>query len=237
MSDYKAKPKPPTNALGEFTLRWTAPPEENAVVRFDKKQEPTLSVRVKDNRPGFIVRTNIEGDRDYGKIEADTDSNTFFTILETMRTIAEDEEFRGAYEFECKGYFWGPQGRSEKPGVKAAVVVGRDSEGVLFISVTSGKRPRIKFAIRPSQWFGVKLNGEDVSRAKMSSLYAKGQVNLLSKLVAQILEKEFVSYEQIKQRKEAAKQNRGGGGGGYQKPQASQAPAEPKSDFDEDIPW
>lgn len=237
------RPKVHSNSLRDYKVRWTAEPQEGAVVKYDRPQEPTLSISVVDNQPRFTVYTNIEGDKNNGKIEGNMDAFTFSAVMAALKTVAENPDFKGAYEFENKGYFFGPQGRSEKPGVLSTTLVGRDGEGVVFLALKSGKRPNIKFSIRPSNWHSLKRNGEELSRAEVSSIYALGQANLLTKLVAQIIHDEHKSYEEIKERKEKNRQSRQGGGGGgyggnggnnsYSKPKAPEA----NKDFDDDIPW
>jgi len=231
------------NVLNEFKLRFTCPPLENAVVRYDRKQEPTMSISIVDNQPRLTVYTNVEGDRDNGRIEGNMDTYTFYAFLEALKMVADDEEFKGAITIDNLGYFFGASGKSDKPGVKSQTVIGRDSDGCVFVSLISGKRPKAKFVLNPSEWHSWSRNGEKLSRSEMSSIYAKGQVNVISKLVARVLGDEFISYQDIKARKDANRANRGNGngggqggnGGGYNKP--APKPAAENNDFDNDIPW
>lgn len=238
MSQQKKK-----NALTEFKLRLTCPPLEGALVKWDRPQEPTFAVGVVDNQPRFTVYTNVDGDKDNGRIEGNMDSFTFYAVLAAIRKVAKDDSFKGAMEISNRGHYWSAGKRSDEPGIKSTTVVGRDGEGSVFISLTAGKnRPMAKFVFKPTEFHGWSRGGEAMSRSEVTSLYALGQADLMGKLVANILVDEHITYEEIKARKEANKRNNGGGGGyngGGNKPAGGgyNAPKPDNSDFDKDIPW
>lgn len=230
----------PQNVLNEFKLRMTCAPLEGAIVKWDKPQTPTMAISIKDNQVVLTVYTNVEGDKDNGRIQAEMDTFTFYGIMEAIRTIADDKTFAGALTIDNMGHFFTGGGRSEKPGILSQTVIGRDSEGSVFISLISGKRPKAKFVFRPSGLHNWSRNGEPLSRAETSEIYARGQANVLSKLVARVLGDEFISYQDLKARRDANKAARqgGGGGGNYQKPQnQSQGAPSSGNDHDDDIPW
>lgn len=240
-----------SNALMEAKLRLVAPPHEKAVVKYDRPQQPTLQVRVRDNQPGFVVYTNVEGDKDNGRIEAALDAPTFYAIMTAIELMADNPDAEPLM-FECKGYAFIGGKRSDKPLTKCHVVLARDrNTGALSICLKpyDKSRPLIPFAFGPSEWHNVcDRTGAVVPTAEYSRLYAKGWARLQQSLVAQVLMTEHVSADELRAKREANKAARGGGngggnynrnngggnGGGYNnRPAAAPAPA----DMDDDIPW
>lgn len=239
-----------SNALAEAKLRLVAPPHEKAVVKYDRPQQPTLTVRVKDNQPRLVVYTNVEGDKDNGKIEAALDAPTFYAIAEAIGIMADNPDAEPLM-FECKNYVFVGGKRSDKPLTVCHVVLARDrNTGALSICLKpyDKSRPLIPFAFGPTEWHNVcDRNGAVVPTQEYSRLYAKGWAGLMKMLVASVLVTEHVSAEELRAKREANRAARGGGNGGggnynrgnnnnggyNQRPAA--APA--ADDVDNDIPW
>lgn len=200
------------NLLSEFKLRLTAEPLDGAIERNGRRQEPQLTISVYDNQPRFTVYTNVEGDKQNGKIEGNMDSFTFYAVMQAIRDVVADPDSPG-YAIENKGHFFSKEnGRSEKPGVKSRTVIGRNERGEIFIGVIANNRPKAQFFFRPSEYHTfINKDGTPTSPAKVSEVYAKSYARLMEQAVMQVLASEYISYDQIKARKEA---NRGGGGGG-----------------------
>lgn len=251
------------NLLNEFKLRLVAEPLEGAMEFGGRRKEPQLAISVYDNQPRFTVYTNVQDDKQNGRIEGNMDSQTFFAVMQAIREVASDPS-HGGFAVENKGHFFSKEnGRSEKPGVKSRTVIGRNERGEIFIGVVANNRPKVQFIFKPSEYHTfINKDGTPTSVATVSELYAKGYVKLMEKAVVAILDKEFISYEEIKARKEANRQggggyNKGGSGGGnynrgngnnsggynknssagkggYQKPAPA---AEPAATYDDDFPF
>ncbi len=209
------------NALKERKLKLQADPLDNAQQRNGRSMAPTLTVAVVDNQPRFTVYTNVEGDKQNGKIEGNMDSYAFYAVMEAIRRVAR-KEVTHSLLIPNKGFFFDPQTkkRSEQPIVKSKTVVGRDEQGRVFIGLAAKGRPFAKFIFSPGEYHGMEdENGKPVSAELSSSFWAMAFANLLEKMVAAVLVDEFVSQEELDAKREANKQNnRGGGGGGnYQR--------------------
>lgn len=260
MSDYNGSyaKKKKGNALAEYKLRLQADCLDNAVVRNGVPQQPTLTVSVHDNQPRFTVYTNVEGDRQDGRIEGNMDANTFFAVMSAIKRFALDPNYNGGKPVYItnKGYFFGAEGKSDKPGVKSTTIVGLTSEGAVYIALVAKNRPNARFIFRPTEWHDmINSSGEPMSVAAVSSLYAEAYANMITNLVSEVLVDEYISWEEIKERKAQNANNRGKGGGnrgggysggnrgGYSGNRGggdggqSTGGTAPKEDFDNDIPW
>lgn len=208
------------NALKERKLKLQADPLDNAQQRNGRSMPPTLAVSVVDNQPRFTVYTNVEGDKQNGKIEGNMDSYTFYAVMEAIRRVARNE-VNDSIVIPNKGFFFDPQTkkRSEQPIVKSKTVVGRDEQKRVFVGLAAKGRPFAKFIFGPSEFHAMEDgNGKLVTAEQSSSLWAVAFANILEKMVANVLVDEFVSQEELDAKREANKQqNRGGGGGGYQR--------------------
>lgn len=250
-----------SNALMDNKLRLTAPAHEKAVIKFDRPQQPTLAVRIKDNQPRFLVYTNVEGDKDNGRLEAAMDAFTMAAILEAVIEMADNPDAEPMM-FECKNFVYPGGKRSETPVVVNWVVVAHDrNTGCLSIAIKAydKARPLIVFPIMPTEYHNVcDRNGNVVDNKTTSRLYAKGWAKWIGSIVQQLLVNDHLSADEIKARKEAAAAARGGNGGGggynkggynkggqqgggnggYNKGGYNNRPAAaPAAEVDDDIPW
>jgi hypothetical protein len=249
------------NALKEYKMSLMADAAENAIEQNGRTQTPRMTIQVVDNQPRLTVYTNVKDDANKGIIEGNMDTYTFAAMLQAVRDVANDPANPGI-RIPNKGYFFKGGERSEKPGVKSTTVVGRDSDGNVYIALIANNRPNIRFKFLPSEWHDgiMDAKGNVLSTAMVSKMYAVGYANVVEKLVAQILVTEHTTPDEIKARKEAnkanfGKGNRPGGGGGYNGGGSGfkrdgnsnyrnnnsgggggSAPAA-EADFDEDIAW
>lgn len=216
---------PKGNALKERKLKLQADPLDNAQQRNGRSMAPSLTIAVVDNQPRFTVYTNVEGDKQNGKIEGNMDAYTFYAVMQVIRDIASNKfvdpetgKPADSALIPNKGFFFDPQTkkRSESAVVKSKTIVGRDEHKRLFIGLAAKGRPFAKFIFGPSEFHAMEdKNGKPLSSELSSNFYGMAFANLLEKMVAQILVDEFVSQEDLDAKREANKQqNRGGGGGG-----------------------
>lgn len=219
MSDGNQNRQPrKLNALSEYKLRLIGDPVNGA------KRPPTLGFSVNKNQPQIDVRTNVEGDKDYGRISAKLDTPTFFAILAAVQQMAEPGTAPGTKQmFKNKATRF-LNGRRSDPMLDTTVIIGRDNDGVVFIGVTSWEkeRPIIKFPFRPSQMHEmVDGTGAPAPLSKISELFARGWCIAMGALVSEILHAEYVEPPPRDNagggRPQGGGQggNRGGYGGGY----------------------
>ena len=171
------------------------------------------------NNPRITVYTNDPNDQDasknYGKISANLDAPTFFAVL-NMLTKAVDPATPADWRMKIENSnFIFPGGkRSEKPVVVSELIVGKDKDGTIWISVVDFKkdRPRIKFVFGKSDFHRyIHGDGTPLTDAETSVLYAQAYIKMLQIMMGNMLVSCYVEPEPKPQ------QNRGGsgGGGGY----------------------
>lgn len=197
--NFVSKRKP--NALAEYKLRLIGKPVGGA------GRAPTLSMVVVKNQPHIVVRTNVENDKNYGKIEAKLDTLTFFALIEEIERIAAGPNGTRTAISNMGHPFTNGQ-RSKEAKLDTRITVGKTGEGVVWIAVTSWEqgRPVIQFSFTPSQYHNwANADGTPLTEAEVSTRYAKAFTHSMSQLVPFILYSEHVEPEQ---------RNQGGGGGG-----------------------
>lgn len=91
------------------------------------------------------VRTNIEGDKNHGWINADVDVPQGYHILNCLRSMTRESQ---KMSWEVRNYVFGrDKKRSEEPHVVATVTIGVKDDSI-YIAVTDGRdstRPKIAF--------------------------------------------------------------------------------------------
>lgn len=213
------------NVFTEWKMRLAARPQNNASLdQRGNPRAPWLMFSIKNNQPQLTVNTNVENDKDYGKIVGAMDSFTWYAVLEAVRQAAnntmldENGQPTQILSFDCKGYTFFGGKRSDAPVVKSRVLVGRTENDEVFMSVVAQGRPNIQFIFGPGEWHSVSDHtGKALAIPAQAKLYALGYTTMMEQLTAQTMIAEFKTTEQIAAEKEANKQSHGGGGGGYQK--------------------
>lgn len=226
-------PQREKHALDDFKLRLSAEKLPNG------KSRPTLTVTVVNNNPRFVVYTQVEGDKDNGKIQAEVDMQVMYSILEAIEmVIAGPNDNR--FQFVNKNFTWFGGKKSDTPQVLSKIQIGKDNTGVVYISVLSAQndRPKIKFPFGFSNFHQLVRPGTDeaVPESEISVLAAKGWIRLMTELLADV----FVDKWTEPQKKEGGGGggNRGGygGGGGNRGGGGNSYGASSGGDFDDDLP-
>jgi hypothetical protein len=191
------------------------------------------------NNPRLTVYTNVPddqgADKGYGKISANLDMPVFFGFLHLLnQTIAHVGEIKN--KIENKNFIFPGGKRSERPVVVSELWVGKDADGVVWLSVTAKDRPKIKFTFGTSDFHKfVHGDGTPFTDGEMSVAFASGYVNILEKMMTNMAVSHYV--EPVKKDNGGGKgnwnnnqnQNRGGNSGGGR--------SAPASDMSDDIPW
>lgn len=182
MSQKTFKPIPKT-AMDEYKLKLSAPLQDG------QTKAATLSVGLINNSPRINVWTNINGDKDNGRISAPMDSITFIALIGELEKIIDGEN-----DVQVKIV-----NRTGKPGetfVVSTTVLGKDKEGRVFISVVAENRPKIKFTFLPSEWHMLThKDGTPYTESALSVTYAKAWSRLLSSLLPTVLTNYYVQPE------------------------------------------
>jgi len=228
VSDFRPPPRK-KNALDEGKLKIIGEPQNGS------KRRPTLGWSIVKNHPRIDVWTNIDGDKNNGNIRAAMDSPTFFVLLTFLKQAIEAEPgFKQAVE--NMGYTWFQNKRSEETKVLSTTHIGKDKNGIVYISVVAHDRPKIKFDFRSGIYHKLRnADGSDFTKEQDSIAYASAYLGLLSGLVPAVLEGEYVEPPP---RDMNGTGGNGGGGWKGNNNNNSQAPkAAASNDFDDDIPF
>lgn len=168
----------------------------------------SLSFQVtKEGNPRIVVWTNDPNDtQDYGKIQAAMEMKSFFAL---MRMLEEAVEAKGEYreKIDCLNSWYGGQ-KQDVPKVVSSVIVTKDAEGIVALTVSAPRRPNIKFPFALDSFHNfVKGDGSPLGKAEASQRLAKGWVRFLEQVVPLLAVTKYVHPEK--------KDKGNGGGGGY----------------------
>lgn len=215
-----------------------------------------LSFDIFRNNPRVIVATNDPAlknpENQYGRITAALDPVVFFSFLEFIEKCVRSTG-PTKYKIENFNHGYANGQRSQEIEHLSNLIIGRDEEGHIYLSVTSTKAnwPVIKFN------FGfadrryhhvVKGDGSPLSTVETSQLVAMAYYRLLQQLAASVMD---THYEEPPAPQGGFNKGgkpgggygnrqggggggyggqRPGGGGGYQQRAPSEAPAAPSTD-------
>lgn len=144
------------------------------------------------NNPRITVYTNdpndTGADKGYGKINANLDLPVFYMltglITKAIDYVATADKPDWKDKVENKGFTFFGGKKSDKPAVISSVWVGKDKEGVVWISVVAKDRPIIKFSFAPSDFHNfVHGDGTPYTAGEASVLFADGYVTLLENMM------------------------------------------------------
>lgn len=198
---YTAPPRK-KNIVDYAGLRLSAPPQTGS----DKR--PSLAVIVNKNKIRFDVYTNVPNDKGNGNIRADLAPEQFFLFLDAFERVINAPGEDG-YVMDIQDYLWTGQKRSDTPVTKTKLMVRKDKNGVMFISLLSydSERPRIKFNFTVPWKTQLVRNGQEVTEAEISVMVARAYHKTLSSLVPVALTLHFEEPEV----KDKGNNNTGGG--------------------------
>ncbi len=134
-----------------------------------------------NGNPRITVSTNIESDKvnRSGMINAAFNPETFYALLDLLEEVANSPN-ELTYRVDCKTTSELPEGGRSEPFVASFVMLGKDSEGKVWISVLAENRPKIKFIFTISNFHTIHEKGKGpISEELASKLQAKATVRLL----------------------------------------------------------
>jgi hypothetical protein len=215
-------------------------------------KRPNFRVKVMGNVPRISVKTNVENDKQFGKIDFQTDLATWGTIIALALDMAEGRDDSEGYNWDYKDDFLAGK-KLDREMILSTLQIGRDREsGRIYISVLSSdkSRPRIQFWFGPTKYHDIRhRDGSPLSPKKLSESFARGFLKPISELVTHLLIQTFNpdaknvakamapgggggggnNYQQ----QGRGGNNYGGGGGGNNYQQRPSAPANDAVDFDD----
>lgn len=199
-----------------------------------------------NNNPRITVYTGDPSEStdktNYGRIIANLDLPILYSFFELLeRSITEENGFKAKIENKNFTFYGGK--RSDAPVVVSELWVGKDKEGVVWMSVVMKDRPMIKFSLVPSTYHNLYHgDGTAFTKSEASVCFAKGYSYLLKQIYAQLSLTEFVDLQALKDAKQGGGggYNRGGGQSSWQNNRQNKQPSEPaksNADFGDDLPF
>jgi len=217
MADFNNRPKAPKTLLDDPFLRLTT----DCPTPAGQGRKSKLAVVLKKynpqslRNPHMVVYTGdpTENDQstDYGKITAKFDYGNWGTAMETIADAVNWEP--GEREMiVCKDtVFTGGGQRSKDPLPQATLIVGKDKDGVVCLSIKHFKenRPVIVFKMLPPPNFHEfkKADGTPLPLAELSKRFVRSYVRRMEGVVKHLM---VTTYEEPAP---YDPNNRGGGGG------------------------
>jgi len=204
MSQNRFQPQPrEKTVLDDPKLKLSADPVGGS----DKR--PTMSLYYAGNNPRVDVYTQVPGDADNGRIRAALDTHWLHILFVCLKRVIADRTPDKDYSISCKNYTFPNGKRSEKPEVTAKIVVARDKEHRIFLTIIASdtRRPKVRFYFDNGFWHGLAdARGNPLTAADVSELVAQGWVEAYEKLYGPVAAANYVH--------KTAEQNGGGGGNG-----------------------
>jgi hypothetical protein len=143
---FKSQATP--HALSDFKYRLVGKDRLEGGIR-----PPTISFKVRRNGIAIVGYTNVQGDEKDGQIEAMLDLNTAMYLPQMLERAIRLQP--GTHEgLAIAAEVYDQETRKWKePRLAATLRVGRDDDGVIYLSLASWKRTRpiIKIAMVPSE--------------------------------------------------------------------------------------
>jgi hypothetical protein len=194
------------------------------------KNKAALNLDVWAGNPRLVVWTRDErltGPEDNkGKIQASMDGLALFAVLEMVKdAVASTESVR--WKLETDNFERKNGDRAQEASREADVWVGRDKEGVIYISVikpNDSRWPVIKFEFGPSDPRFIRWMTADGSPSKpqQSNLFARAWVSMMTQLLPPLMIETYRKPERPQgsggnYQRNGGGYNRGGQGGNYQR--------------------
>lgn len=197
--------------LDDRKLRLSAPPISGS------KQRPQLSVAVVGGNPRINVYTNLDGDKENGRISAKMDLFAWGQLLEMIEHVIatpDTSRLQMANKRPMDQNEQSPGGKRE-PIHETTSVVGRDKDGKIYIAVLAADndRPKVIFHFGAQYYHTIVYRDAPQNFLEdrfVSELAAKAWVKSMRAAVMQILTDKAAEKGAAK----AAKKEAEGGGSG-----------------------
>lgn len=160
--------------------------------------------------PRIHMYSNVEGDKDNGRIEAKISMKEALSFLEAVRLASDlTQEFK-RFSLQTKEHVWSGREKSKEPLLKTTLVVDRDDKGVYVALLHFDKsRPRIKFHFGYSMYHMlVNQDGSPADGPELSRYAALAYYEEVKPLLIKVSEKYYAP-------RPPKDDNGGGNNGGY----------------------
>ena len=182
------------------------------------RDAPRLYWAIFDGNPRIVVRTQDPNDKDnnYGTIVAPMDPIIMSVLSDIIRQAADAEP--GWRQKITNKSTWHNGQKLQEPTRINDIIVGKDSEGCVYIALHEDNRPNLRFLFGPSSFhYLIKNDGSPLTKAELSVLFAKGYANMVMQAVGTIIG--YSSYAGVYKEHEGEKNTSyrpsGNNGGNY----------------------
>lgn len=184
----------PSTVLDNGKLTMSAPKLSNG------EYPPKFKVQTFNNNPQFAIFTGVPSAKRGGVISAGMDPTTFYTVLRLIERMIDEPTPQETVTYEIENH----GGRGADKALKSTTVIGKDPEGIVFISVldVDASMPKVRFNFNADFYHKISVNG--LSKGELSCISAQGFVDTWRAILGPHL---VNSYEKVVF----------GGGGGYNK--------------------
>lgn len=190
-----------SNVLDNGKLAMTAPKLANGAY------PPKLKIQTFNNNPQFTVFSGVASAKRSGIINAGMDTTTFFLALRLIEKLIDEPtpDQTLVYEIENHG------GRGSEKTMRSKTILGKDNEGVMFISIldVDDTMPKVRFNFDADYYHKINING--MGKAEISCIAAQAFVDTYRAIMGPHLTE---SYEKVVFQGGQGG-GKGGGGGSY----------------------
>jgi hypothetical protein len=165
--------RPRIQELDKFGIYVSAPGEEGKRSR--------LAWSILNGNPRISVYTNITSDANvnYGIISAPMNPETFYIFMHMLESMCKGENGKNA-KIDCNSKKRLENGKYGDMFLLSELYFGKDDNGIMWISVQSTGRPKIKFEIHLSDFHKIyKSDGTAISAGEGSVLQTLAMINAL----------------------------------------------------------
>jgi hypothetical protein len=167
--------RPPIRELAKYSMFADIPGVEGKKAR--------LAWSMREAGPRITVYTNSPSDTiNYGIISAPMNPETFFitlSLLEKITTGPKDTKKKIA----CLTSNRNSDGSMGERVIQSEVIIGKDSEGIVWMSVIAENRPKIKFSFRIYDYHKIyNGDGNQMSEEESSVLQAQAVITALKNI-------------------------------------------------------
>ena len=156
----------------------------------DDGETATLSWKVRGIYPRIVVNTGntIKEDKtiDYSKvIIAPFDYTTMKTFLYYLYELTKAKQ-PVSYSVDCFNVVFKDGVKTNEIEVQATVVIGRDVDGVNYITVLRDGKKKVRFDLIPNpKWFTYKKDNDAslINKEQLSGFFTKGYYSIANKLL------------------------------------------------------
>lgn len=157
----------PSNVLDNGKLSMSAPKQPNGAY------PAKLKVQTYNNNPQFTVFSGVTSAKRSGIINAGMDPVTFYTALRLIERLIDEPIPSETLVYEIENH----AGRGAEKAIKSKTILGKDPEGIMFISIldVDDTMPKVRFNFNADFYHVISVPG--MSKADISCIAAQSWVD------------------------------------------------------------